>query len=646
MEALGSYINEAHGSVHSGDGPQYNNYYLQAGARLREQATRRTRSVAKEDRDHLDARFVSPPGLQRARNRLRESHTVLLDGVPGGGRRAAALMLLHELPDGRGSLHELPDTVDDADTPLLDLDDIGDDDRILLDLSEADAHRFLAVQSALSDFRSGLLARNAHLAVVLPHQLDYLMSDQLKRLVVELGRPPAHRVLVRHLRCTGITPEPGDLDGPALTSYLTRAPLRDVAGLAHRISRRRDDSPPDRGLPHWLAASLAEQHDQTARVAADLSISQDGRRRALLLSLAMFHGAAPGVVLHTTNALLRAVSHPPDTTPRLDRTDLYADLAGVGAEVHPDGLVRFGIPGYDRAVREHFWTFLPDLHQKLRTWFRDSLADPSVPAEVRVAAVARYSAECLRTARPEDLTWLAEQWTSPRAPARLIEDASQALARGLESEPHGRFFRQRIYEWCTSPDTGRALQQVLVLVCSRTMPGSHPDQALVRLHHLARRTRGQVAADAQAALLHLGRSEPRLYRTLLDRLAAGVGHTHGLRDLALFLELADPRRLLGHPAVRASLATCWAEALRLGPDSWEPSARRWLDAAVDLRARTAVLRVLAAACATDIRGSGHLYRVARGWLLTAPGAAHADTVSQLLLEIDAAQGIEPYALTG
>ena len=112
-ETIGSYINEAYGGVHSGEGHQFNFYLRAAESRLREQASKRRLAIAKGDRDHLYQRFIPPPRLQSAREELRRSHTVLIDGLPGSGRRTAALMLLHELSASRGSLHELPDTADD-----------------------------------------------------------------------------------------------------------------------------------------------------------------------------------------------------------------------------------------------------------------------------------------------------------------------------------------------------------------------------------------------------------------------------------------------------------------------------------------------------------------------------------------------------
>ncbi|GHF17221.1 ABC transporter substrate-binding protein [Streptomyces fumanus] len=636
----GVFVNEAHGSVHSGSGAQFNFYVRTAEEKLRERARGRTRTIAEEDRVHIAQRFLAPPGLQRARDRVRDTHTVLIDGLPGSGRRTAALMLLHELPETHGSLHELPDTSDDKSASLLDPGDVGPGDRLLLDLSEVEESRYLDVQGELSGLRSTLIGRGAHLAVVLPHHLAYLLRADLRYLVAEVGRPSPHRVLKRHLRAVGIMPTAEELSGAELLTYLAKAPMRDVAALADRIRHCRDRSPADRGLPDWLARSLAVQQDRSAQVAADLTAMRSGRERALLISTAMFHGATAETVLRATNALLDVMSHPPDTTPRLDRADLHAELSMIGVEPQPDGRVRFGAEGYDRAVRDHFWTFLPDVRRQLRDWFKECLTDAAIGPADREAAITRFGRQVLRTGRPEDLAWLAERWMSVRPWERFVPEASQALAIGLDDERYGRFFRQRVYDWATSAETDNRLRQILVSVCSQTMALTHPDQALVRLHHLARRARGPVAANARQAVLDLAGSDERLYRQMLDRLAAGLADDRWPTDRTLFTELADPLRGLGFATVRASLIACWRSVLRRPVETWAAPVRDWLTAGVDLRHRRLVLPVLAAAAATDTRVSGRVYRVALDWERAGHSDERAATVRDLLRTIDAAQGLD------
>ncbi|WP_172384540.1 hypothetical protein [Streptomyces sp. MNP-20] len=647
-ENAGTYVHESHGSVHGGEGPQYNFYVAAAAAtsRLRDQAGGRPRTISRADRIHLYQRFVDPPHFTRVREVLREARVVLLDGPPGSGRRAAALMLLHQLPDSQGSLHELPDTLDDSAASVFDAREVSTGDRLLLDLSKAEEARYVEMQRQLSAFRDRLSPLDAHLVVVLPHQLGYLLRDDLRHLSADIGRPNSRHVLARHLRCEDIEPTGSDLDNQDLRAFLARAPLRKVAALADGIRRRRDTDGADQRFPQWLAAALADEHDQAGRVAADIAAEESGRRRALLLSLAMFHGSPPSTILHATNALLKALSHPDDETPRLDRTDLYAEFTAVRAEVDADGRVSFGLPGYDSAVRDHFWTYMPDVRGQLRDWFQGCMSSPGLGPAERKTAVARFAEQGLRCQRPEDLRALVERWARNDAATRYVPDAAQLLALGLSDDQHGRYFRQQIYDWSTAADTNEGLRHVLVLVCSESMAPTHPDQALVRLHHLARRGRARTGATAQEAVLSLARSDNRLYELMLNRLSADKDQNMwAARDSTLFLALADPIRRIRSSRVRALLAQGWSAALRRPDERWTGHVSHWLSACVEhAEHRGHVLEVLATACATDSRTAGRLYRAARVWQRAADGAVteRADTVDRLLHAIDTQQGIESY----
>ncbi|MFD5783647.1 ABC transporter substrate-binding protein [Streptomyces sp. NPDC126933] len=644
-----SYINEARSAVHSGDGTQVNNYYLEAASsRIRGQARSRPRTVAKGDRDRLYQRFVPPPRFQQARQALHTHHAALLSGQPGSGLRAAALMLLHELPEAGGSFHELPDTRDDdSSSSPFDSGDINSGDRLLLDLSGAEETRYLEVQSQLSDFRHQLIERGAHLTVVLPHRLGYLLRSDLRPLTTDIERPSARRVLAVHLRRDGIRPAAAELDTPELTSYLAKAPLRDVADLADRIRRLRDAAGAERGFPHWLRDALAVLTDQTARVAGDLSTLHTGRRRALLLALAMFHDTTPATVFSATTALLKVLEHPPDERPRLEHSDLTAEFKAIGAETQSSGRVRFSRVGYDRAVRDHFWTYLPDLRRQLCDWVRECMEWAWLSPKERERVIARFAEQGLRAGRPDDLSWLVTQWTGHNAPARLMSDAAQVLTHGLADDRHGRSFRQQIYEWSKTAELSPRLKQVLVLVCSQVMAETHPDQAMVRLHHLARRAAGPAGRAAQESLLRLARADSRLYRLLLGRIETGMADSHSEADAVLFLALADAARLIRSASVRAALTSGWAGVMRRWPvERWRPDADRWLTVCQDDRYRAPGLDVLVAACAGDGSTLGCVYRVAHDWARAGAddSSLRAETTACLLRKINSAQGLEPFSV--
>lgn len=645
-EFVGAYIGEAGGAVHTGEGSQYNFYLAAAAERVRDRAGPGRRSITEDARKRLSERFVHPPHMREARDLLDRHSLVLVAGPPGAGRRATALMLLHELPPGAGGFYELPDTEDDEKS-TLEAVAVHEGDRLLLDLSVIDETRYLSVQGRLHDFHSKLIEHSAHLALVLPQHLAYLQRSDLKPHTVEIGRPPARDVLSRHLQRDDIRPDPTELTTRRLTTYLTRAPLRDVADLADRIRRFRDDGVPG-GFPGWRDHALERLADHSAQVAADIAAHSAGRERALLLALAMFHGSSPATVFHGASALLNTLSHPPDERPRLEHADLNAEFTALGAETRADGLVQFRTHNYDQAVRTHFWTYFPDLSEQLRRWVGQCVSWTGLDEAAHEQVITRFAEQCLAAGRPQDLLWLAESWTGDGGHPRLIPDAVQALVHGLSHEQFGQIFRRQIYEWSTNHALPPNLKQVLVLVCSEAMRRTHPHQALVRLHHLDHRAEGPVAATARTALLGLARADNTMYRLLLQRIGRDLPGGRWKRDLILFLELSTSVRLLGATDVRGGLTTGWAAAFRRLPvDSWRPYAEHWFAYRTDGLDQERLLDVLVAACGHSPASLGSLYRVAREWERSGRyrPAHHDDVSGRLFQKINSAQGLETLGTT-
>ncbi|MFE7117107.1 ABC transporter substrate-binding protein [Streptomyces sp. NPDC057654] len=646
LESLATYVNQAHGPTNTGEGQQLNNFYFQAASRVG-RPTRDRLAVAEDEREWLDRCFTEPERYGQARDMLRDHGTVLLYGQPGSGRRAAALMLLHRSPGGTGSLHELPDTSDDEDSRALDASVVGEGDRLLLDLANSDETHYLAVQSELSAFRDVVRQKDARLVVVLPYGLRYLQQGGLGRFTVEILRPRGRDVLMRYLRLDGITPSPDELSAvPELPEYLLRAHLRDIAELARSIREQRDgcSDRPD-GFSQWCSRALAVVSDRTPEVAAFIS-ALDGRHRALSLSLAMLHERTPATVFHATEELLKAINHPPDEQPRLERTDLTEQLKVIKAETRSDGRVRFLAPGYDKAIRAHFWTYCPDLRDAFQKWIGGCVQRGALTDDERAELIPRFAEQCLRTDRPEDMLELAEQWTQHNGDqGRLMPDAAQLLAEGLRDERHGRAFRKAIYNWSKDTYLPAVRRRALVVVCFQTMATTHPDQALVRLHHLARRERPAKENPALDALLALAAGDGRLLRLLLDRLEPGKWP----RDAVAFYALADhasrTRALYCTAAVRERLATGWAAVfLYRSHEEWSEPARGWLAAAGALPEGRGgqLLDVLAGAAASRPGTPGRLHVLFRNWAYTNP--ERAALVSRFDCALDAAQGIEPLPL--
>lgn len=118
------------------------------------------------------------------------------------------------------------------------------------------------------------------------------------------------------------------------------------------------------------------------------------------------------------------------------------------------------------------------------------------------------------------------------------------------------------------------------------MAVSHPDEAMVRLHHLARR---EPRIHARDALVELATGDRRLLRLMLSRVTDTSPEKTRWRsaDAGLFLDLAAPdaftnpgvssRPLIAEETVRRQLADGWRFAFTdLTHEEWHVKAAQWL----------------------------------------------------------------------
>lgn len=649
MTDFGTFVSQAYAPFHSGPGDQY--VFIaemaEASQRLGTHGEDR-RAIAERQLHFLYQRFVPPRRLGEARGLLRDNRTVVLSGEPGVGRRSAAQMLLYERTTADAGIHEVDPEDGEEGRATLDRRAVAEGDRLLLDLSGWEATRFLGFQRELSAFRAVVEERHARLVVVLSPHLDGSLTAELQRLSVHLGRPRADHVLLRHLRREGITPSPSALAAPALARFLAAAPMRDVARLADLIRRSRDDSP-DRSFGTWWPDRLAQLAEDDPRDPEFISGLADGRQRALVLTVAMFHGSAPDTVFHAVTALLAALGHPEDERPRLDRADLNAELSNLGCVAGSGGRVRFTEPGRVRAVLTHFWSYFPDLRPQFRTWVAHCVRSMRLDPEERDRLIGNFAEQSLRTGHPGELVALAREWT-PEGTGGCMPDAVQALAAGLRHDIQGRAVRQQILIQLRKESLSRAYRMALTLVCSDVIAVTHPDEALVRLHYLARAEDDGPRRPALDALLSLATSEPRLCALLLSRLTAyGMGPAGFRRpsEARIFLALADAAArypaLCADPSARGRLTECWATVFAHRPyEEWMPHARSWLEAVLTAGAdREALLTTLATAAAPFPTAAGRTYLLSQHWALE-PGTDRArrrDVAEHYRRCLDISQGI-------
>jgi hypothetical protein len=574
--------------VHAGSG----DFYVQQ-VRSRGRDPRKTPA---DEMRWLERRFVEPAGLGEARDVLESFRTVLLDGPEGGGRVAAAQMLLWELKKDSGQLHEVV-LQDEENASRIDHGHVGDGDGVWLDLSQIDASLWAEVHVELSSLRATIIRRDAHLVVVLPATMDNLRST-LIQYRVELQRPPLDEVLFRYLLAEDV---PYARDHPPSPFLNGQGRIEQVQPYVDLIVRAREKDPKS-DLRGWCETALQALSGQEQDVGALVAGLDEGPQRAFLFAAAMLHGAHADVVHRAGASLLETVEHPQGESPMLVHTPLDLRLQEIGAELDSSGSVRFRKLDYDAAVRSYFWMYMPQLRGPIQEWVRQTADATVLTDHERANLVTRFAERCLDERYLPTLVTLVNQWTANPTSARKVEAATLTLQRGLQDDNHGRFFRRQIYDWSRTPNIPGPLAEVIIVTCREEMMAKHPDEALVRLHHVARRERGTRARET---LIELVRGASRFRRQMLHRLTDPKFEPDRWPvDGHLFLELADPsaltapeRRgisLITDGAVRPQLSAGWRLAFALHPhETWGPHARRWLDtAAGSEQYRHALLDVL------------------------------------------------------
>ncbi|MFZ3592352.1 hypothetical protein [Streptomyces sp. BH104] len=654
-DRVSTWAENPRGPLNTGSGDQYN--YFTVDAQETDSDRLAFRRIADDQLDWLQQVLVAPTGMGEARHKLADTGTVILDGAPGSGRNSAARVLLHEYHQDIGVFHEL--LPDEEELTLKDPELVGSGDRLWLDLSAADATRWGAARSDLSALRKAVHEQHAHLVVVMPS--GRALDSDLQHYRVEIKPPPGLHVFRRHLLVHGVPSEQYLRPDPTVTEFLCeQRPMREIAEFADLVRRAREAAGPGSEFAEWCVSAQQARNDRREEIAGFVAGLREGPQRALLITVAMLHGAHTDVIHQASGLLLRTLKYPRDELHLLQRKDLAERLAEISAGTGRDGHVRFTEVDYDAAVRTHFWDHVPDIREPLGTWAARSvdLSGPHVTREVRDGVVAQLAKQYLRTGRGDGLASLAESWSrTTTTPSRArLEAAVHALTLGLNDPAEGRNFRERVYQWCANKQLRGEFAQVLIQVCADVIASSHPDQALTRLYHLARRERGSTRA--LHALRDLVTTSGRLRRRLLDRLS----HSDLSRpEVRIFLGTCAPlpltapydnsRALVEESGVQASLTSCWRAVLGALPSTaWQPYAETWLHAAADAGFRGDLLLdvLVGAADRCDDRRGGifaALYASARAAEHTAPGgAARATATSDLLLQkISAAQGLRPPA---
>jgi hypothetical protein len=635
-------VNDPHGPVNNGPGPQFISYgYGPApdwAARKRAEAL----WIAHEDRIRLADRFVPPLGYRIAADRLEKpGSVVLLDGRPGSGRRAAAIMLLHGLDeDGDADEQDVrfqeisvkKENGDASFTPRA-------GDRFLLDLSGiTDAETYFRAQHDLAVRRSQVREAGAHLVVVLPADLEHVHVPDFEPDTVRLGRPRGLAVLTRHLRMDGMPFRTQDLNDPDVRALCERSPMRELARYAGLVRAAHDDGRFGADFADWLGQAMQAVKDRAGEVRKQVEEACSAADRALLLTAAVFEELHADSVYEAWQCLMRAVKHEEEAATELGRKDFGARLKALGIERDANGRLRFGRLAYAEAVRAYFWENFPGVRGDLRDWIGDATGQLGLTTDDRVTVVVRFGERSLAVGRADDLFDLVVRWANSALRGACDPRSLAALELGLAHEAWGADFRRRIYTCARSGSLSDGFARVLTAACAKSMGATHPDQAVVRLHHLAMR-KGEVAGEAREALLDLAGGDRRLYRLLIDRVRDQMRREPHAAEahLRLLTQLLDHGRA-PDPPPWPDLFLGWETVFSHPPTRlWNPLVSSWLDAVMDDRTRDMALGVMVAATHGRPAPLHRLYAITCDWARTARHSARAAVAALFWQHIDHAQ---------
>lgn len=618
-DLIASAILNAQGPVNAGSGDQTNHIYAVS---LANPQGRTPRQQAADELRELARRFESPLGLANAREILKNHRTVFLHGTPGSGRSTAARMLLRELAPNE-AIQQL--ILQDRENGMpFDLRHIGDGDRMWIDLSSVDVAiggwQFSDIRDHLRSLRSAVQKHAAYLVAVIPDQTARL-DQELDGFRASIQRPPLYRALLRHLRARDLLPRGFEPD-LALKFADQERPLRDVSEYVSLIADAKAQAAGGGNFAEWCAAALAAFSGRESEVKELIPTIKDGAQRALLITVAMLHGASAEAIEQETVSLMAKADHPPACGSVLEREPLDARLSAIHAKRDTTtGRVRFLELGIDAAVRSFFWTQMFATRQPILDWVLLAIDSASLDQADRDNLIRNFVEDYLTDDRHAPLlARMVVQFTGARATANRVDAAAHILRHGLRAERCGRAFRKQIYQWSIDNNTSDQLGAVLVAACRDDIFATQPDEALVRLHHLARRKR----LGAHETLIGLISADPRALRQMLGRISERDPKARQWEeDRRLFLDMADPwaliepgeqgRPLIDELPVANLLRVGWALVFDgvLPNESWIPRARGWISCAAESeRCRCILLDVLVRGATSNAQVLAELYAMA------------------------------------
>lgn len=612
-----TFVDDNTGNINSGSGHQFNNpnfWGFEPERLLGKEAPKRDLTEARLG--WLADRFVQPGNYERAQTVLGNSRAVLLGGAPGAGRLSAAKMLLRDLASKDTPAREIPVDTDEEARALLDPEMVREGERLLVDLSaDGELRRLDLIRDLLAPLVAAVENAEGYLSIVLPPGMDQRLPTELRTRLVEIGRPLGREVLGAHLATEGFTAPSQTLREGKLDTFLAGASMEEIGQLCHESIRAHERNSA-RGFDDCLADALrivSKRNEVVERLVSGKPTAE----RALLIAAGFVEGAHVDVVGDLADKLLTEVGQRSEEGSVLSGKALSERVIGLKLKITESHEVEFGEYSAE-SVLDYFWWNFPGLRPAILEWVGTSLTSTLLSDEVRNLVIRRFAKLCRESRHGADLCALAS-WLlrlgAARQPPRAGALAARLLSEGLEAEPGALVIRRKIYDWVTAPALPPDLARVLVLVCSGVLTQTHPEQAMVRLRHLARRPDRAVADEATEGLLGVA-NDDRLFAALLRRVASAAGDTEA--DATLFLRVIESKRLvsgsrvLRFAGVLDQLTTGWKGVVEFSRQFWAERARDWFDAFESDTSTEPLMDALVEAASQADR-LGRLYVAFREW---------------------------------
>lgn len=594
--------------------------------------------------------YVPPPGGDHAAEVLTRRHAVVLVGRDGTGRRTTALRLL---ADHGLTLHELALEADD------DLDALRPETGCgyLCNAGSLDID--------LEEHVGRLRKQNAFLVVWSTQGAARHAGTFLADLCVEL-KPPEPDRLFQAMLDARLRPDEARwwASRPELELIVKAAPPADIARLVGLIRRTPAPDRDDGAVSTVVDAYRnweAYLRDSFAPTALDL------RGRVLLVTVALLEGAPEAVVYQAAASLGEALGLPPEEGQGLAGAGVHV-LATAGEVTRDAGSVRFGKPDFATSVLDYVGRIYPSAWESVWTWA------VGLPGRLRTgpdgAAVSRLSAVPARTLvslaiRRSDLTLVqhavAEWSASPATRSYAVE----ALARAALAPGLGAYARRWMYE-CAYYRSAPVATLIAIAEACAQYGTVYPENALIRLRHLAAVDSRPVRRAVREAVAHLAGQEEMRAR-ILDGIALWAkGSKAAAAGCEAFLDIVDRRDGEGRPVVideivwgRAAggqarrlggvLSVGWQAALVTAGTAVRARSRiaDWLDEALSSRAEEgdgreraeAIIRVLGRGARGDARYLPRLVAAVDAWHGRESATPDRDAVRRAV--ITSATGTDP-----